>query len=65
MATFRAATYAALGKDNEAQSIIQELVRMHPEYPVEYWLAKWLRNTDHLSTTIDQLYRHGLPKRQD
>jgi adenylate cyclase len=65
MATFRAATYAALGKDNEAQSIIQELVLMHPEYPVEHWLAKWLRNADDLSMTMDQLYRHGLPKRQN
>lgn len=65
MATFRAAAYGALGKDNEAQSIIKELVRMHPDYPVEHWLAKWLSNKDDLSTTTDRLYRHGLPKRQN
>jgi len=65
VAAFRAATYAALGKENEAQSIIQELVLTHPEFPVEGWLAKWLRNTDHLSTTMEELYWQGLPKRQD
>lgn len=65
MATFRAATYAALGKDQEARSVIQELVATYPEYPVEHWLAKWLGNPDNLSTTIGQLYRHGLPKKQD
>jgi len=65
MATFRAATSAALGKGDEARSIIQELVLRHPEYPVEHWLAKWLRNEDDLSATIGRLYRHGLPKRQN
>jgi len=65
MATFRAATYAAMGKDNEAQSVIQELVLTFPDYPVEHWLAKWLSNKDDLATTTDRLYRHGLPKRQN
>jgi len=65
MAAFRAATYTARGKKKEAQSIIQDLVRRHPEFSVENWFAKWLRNADNLSRTMDELYQHGLPKNGD
>jgi len=62
MDAFRAAADAALGKDNEAQSIIRELVLKDPEYPVKHWLAKWLGNTDDLTRTMEALYQHGLPR---
>jgi len=38
---------------------------MYPEYPVENWFAKWLRDTGNLSRTMDELYQHGLPKSGD
>ena len=39
MDIFRASTYAELGEDEKAMSIIGELVQSHPDYPAETWLV--------------------------
>jgi len=62
VAAFRAATYAARGENKGAQSIIQDLVSIYPDFPVENWFAKWLRDAGNLSRTMVVLYRNGLPK---
>jgi TolB-like protein len=62
MDAFRAATYAKLGKEEEARSIINKLIHSHPQFPVNSWLAKWHRTSNGLSATMDSLYRLGLPR---
>jgi adenylate cyclase len=62
MDAFRAATYAQLGKEEEARAIIKKLIQSHPQFPVNRWLAKWLRSSNDLSVTMDSLYRLGLPR---
>ena len=62
MDAFRAATYAKLGKDGEARTIIDNLVNTYPEFLVHDWLAKWLRTPNDLTTTMDSLYHLGLPR---
>ena len=59
---FRAVAYAKLGKEEEARSIINNLIHSHPEFPVDAWLAKWHRTSNDLSVTMDSLYRLGLPR---
>ena len=58
---FRAATYARLGQNNMARKIINDLVNMHPEFPVKQWLVKWHRTDDNASETLEILHRMGLP----
>jgi hypothetical protein len=65
MDAFRAATYAKLGKDGEARTIIDNLVDTYPEFPVHDWLAKWLRIPNDLSITMDSLYHLGLPRPEE
>jgi adenylate cyclase len=62
MDAFRAATYAKLGKEEEARSVISKLIDLHPQFPVNSWLAKWHRTGNDLSVTMDSLYRLGLPR---
>jgi len=62
MDAFRAATYAKLGKEEEARAIINKLVHSHPEFPVDSWLAMWHETSNDLSVTMDILYRLGLPR---
>jgi TolB-like protein len=59
---FRAAAYAELGRENEARTVIDEILRLNADFPVEGWLSKWLGSGDKLHRTMNNLYRLGLPK---
>ena len=63
MDAFRASTYAELGKEEKAKSIIHGLVQSYPEFPVKNWLAKWVKGSDDLSRRMENLYRLGLPQK--
>lgn len=60
MDVFVAATYAELGKEFEAQAVIENLQRTHPSYPVEAWLRHYIKSEDDLRETLTQLRRLGL-----
>lgn len=62
MDVFRAAAYAKLGKEEEARLIIKNLIRLHPKFPVDRWLTKWIQTSNDHSATMDNLYRLGLPQ---
>lgn len=63
MDAFHASTYAELGKEEKAKSIIHGLVQSYPEFPVKNWLAKWVKSSDDLSRRMENLYRLGLPQK--
>ncbi len=63
MDAFLAAGYVDLGKESEARSILQELVRTYPGFPVAHWLARWQEDTEEVSRVMENLYRHGLPRK--
>jgi tetratricopeptide (TPR) repeat protein len=58
---FLAATYAGLGRDFEAEAVVEKLQRTAPDYPVEPWLANFLKSDDALAQTMDRLRASGLP----
>lgn len=60
MEVFRAATSLALGLEDDARVIIEELNVSNPDFPAESWLKKWIKDSDSLSKTLDSLYSHGL-----
>ena len=62
MDAFHASTYAELGKEEKAKSIIHGLVQSSPEFPVKNWLAKWVKSSDDLSIRMENLYLLGLPQ---
>lgn len=59
MDVFVAATYAQLGKDFQAQAILQRLRETNPDYPVEQWLASYIKSEDELQETMDLLQSLG------
>lgn len=63
MMVFHASTYAELGKEEKAKSVIHDLVRSYPNFPVENWLARWVQSSDDLSRRMGNLHRLGLPQR--
>jgi adenylate cyclase len=63
MDAFRASAFAELGSDREAKSIIDELVKSYPDFPVDSWLQKWLGDGAHLPRKMENLYRLGLPRK--
>jgi TolB-like protein/Tfp pilus assembly protein PilF len=63
MDAFRASAYAELGKEDVARSIIQDLIRSYPQFPVEGWFAKWHENPDDSASLMENLYRLGLPRK--
>ncbi len=63
MDAFRASAYAELGNENEARSIIRNLVQSYPEFPVESWLAKWHESADDPARIMETLHRLGLPRK--
>ena len=58
-----AATYAELGREERARSMIRDLMQAHPDYPLEAWLAYWHENKEALAATMETLYRLGLPRK--
>lgn len=63
MDIFRASTYAELGDAKKAESIILDLLKSYPEFPVEGWLATWLGSGGDQLKIMENLYRLGLPRK--
>ena len=61
MYVFRAAAYAELGKNNEAQAVIDKILKSHATFPFDEWLSQWVGPGDRLNKTMSDLYRLGLP----
>ena len=62
MAAFRASTLAELGREQEAQELIDGLARSYPDFLVERWLSKWHGAGEGLSESTERLYQLGLPR---
>ena len=62
MEVFLAAAYAQMGKDFEAQAIIEKLQRTNPEYPVERWLGNFINSEDEIEAIMSKLQLLGLPR---
>jgi adenylate cyclase len=52
MNVFLAASYAQLGREEEARELLTKTMRSHPQFPVEAWLTNWLKRGDHLEETL-------------
>jgi tetratricopeptide (TPR) repeat protein len=64
MDVFLAATYAQMGKDFEAQAVIEKLQRTHPGYPAKSWLGNFIKSEDELQAIMSKVQLLGLPKRE-
>jgi hypothetical protein len=62
MDVFLAATYVPMGKDFEAQAIIEKLQRTDPDYPVESWLGNYIKSEDELRAIMSKLQSLGLSR---
>ena len=63
MDIFRASAYAELGNAKKAGSIIHDLLKSYPQFPVEEWLATWLESSGDQPKIMENLYRLGLPRK--
>ena len=61
MDVFVAATYAQLGRDFQARAILSNLSETNPDYPVEQWMARYIKSEDELQETMDLLRSLGFP----
>jgi tetratricopeptide (TPR) repeat protein len=62
MDVFLAAAYAQMGKDFEAQAVIEKLQRTSPDYPVESWLRNFIKSEDELLAIMNKLQLLGLSR---
>jgi Flp pilus assembly protein TadD len=62
MDTFLAAAYAQMGKNFEAQAIIEKIQRTEPDYPAKNWLGNFIKSENELQATMSKLYSLGLPR---
>jgi tetratricopeptide (TPR) repeat protein len=60
MDVFVAASYTRLGRESEARSVLEEMMREYPEFPAEAWISNWLRHGEQLQKTLDVLQKLGL-----
>jgi adenylate cyclase len=60
MDVFLATAYAQLGGEAEARVLIEKLMQSHPEFPVEAWVAKWVKRADRLELTLGSLEELGM-----
>ncbi len=58
---FLAVTYAGLGRDFEAEAVVERLMRTAPDYPVERWLANFLKSDEALNQAMARLRASGFP----
>ena len=63
MDALRAANYLGLGNEEKAESIILDLLKFYPEFPVEGWLATWLESSGDQLKIMENLHRLGLPRK--
>ena len=61
MDVFVAATYAQLGRNFQAQAILSNLNETNPDYPVEQWMARYIKSEDELQESMDLLQSIGFP----
>jgi tetratricopeptide (TPR) repeat protein len=62
---YLAAIYAELGRQSEARSAVEELLRLRPGFTSERHIEevrKWNRTDDHTSRTVAALRKAGLPE---
>jgi tetratricopeptide (TPR) repeat protein len=64
MDAFLAATYAKLGRDFEAQAVIEKLQRENPDYPVESWFGNFIKSDSELQAIMSKLQSLGLSRSQ-
>lgn len=60
MDVFLAAAYSGLGRNIEAQAVVERLRRTAPDYPVQPWLANFLKSNQQLTQTMGRLRSAGL-----
>jgi len=64
MDVFHASALVELGRAREARQVIDKMLRSRPDFPAEAWLKFYLGPGDHLDSTMDNLYRLGLPSNE-
>ena len=57
-----AAAYAQMGKNFEAQSVIEKIQRTNPGFPAENWLGNFIKSENELEATMSKLYSLGLSR---
>ncbi len=62
MDVFLAAAYAQMGKNFEAQAVIEKLQRTNPDYPAKNWLGSFIQSENELQATMSKLYSLGLSR---
>ena len=65
MESYRAATYAALGRDAEASEVISQLNVRPGEISPERWIHQWTPSRKHADQAIADLHRLGMKNRID
>ena len=62
MDVFLAAAFAQIGKNFEAQAIIEKIQRTDPDYPAKNWLGNFIKSENELEATMSKLYSLGLSR---
>jgi tetratricopeptide (TPR) repeat protein len=62
MDVFLAAAYAQMGKDFEAQAVIEKIQRTDPDFPFKNWLGSFIKPENELEATLSKLHSLGLPR---
>jgi len=62
MDVFLAAAFAHIGKNFEAQAIIEKIQRTDPDYPAKNWLGNFIKSENELEATMSKLYSLGLSR---
>jgi tetratricopeptide (TPR) repeat protein len=60
MDVFLAAAYAQMGKNFEAQAVIEKIQRTNPDYPVKNWLGHFIKPENELQAIMTKLELLGL-----
>jgi hypothetical protein len=60
MEAYRAATYAALGRETKAREVIADLKVRPGEISPENWIRRWTPSQKHAESAIGALHRLGM-----
>ncbi len=63
MEAYRAATYAALGREAQARDVIANLNVRPGEISPESWIRRWTPSQEHAQKAIEALHRMGMQNR--
>ena len=61
MDTILAASYLQMGETFKARAIIEKLHRTNPDFPIEAWLANFIKPADELQAIATELRSLGIP----